>query len=69
MKCFEQSKLDKEAQSMWNNFTDNQKINVYSSYTGIKPKDVDIGGLTYSMLPKYVKLGIKDIVKKKLRIK
>jgi len=69
MECFEQSKLDKEAQNMWNNFTDNQKINIYSSYTGIKPKNIDIDRLTYSMLPKYVKLGIKDRVKEKLKIK
>ena len=63
MDCnFKQSTLDDKAKSVWDNYTNNEKRNVYATYTGIKLKDVDINGITYSMLPKYVKLALKDKV-------
>ena len=52
--------LNIKAKEIWNNYTDEQKRNVYSTYTGIHPKDVDIGGMEYSLLPKYVKMSLQD---------
>ena len=52
--------LNIKAKEIWDNYTDEQKRNVYSTYTGIHPKDVDIGGMEYSLLPKYVKMSLQD---------
>ncbi len=52
--------LNIKAKEIWDNYTDEQKRNVYSTYTGIHPKDVDTGGMEYSMLPKYVKMSLVD---------
>ena len=54
--------LNIKAKEIWDNYTNEQKRNVYSTYTGIHPKDVDIGGMEYSILPKYVKMSLQDDV-------
>ena len=58
--------LNIRAKEIWDSYTDEQKRNVYSTYTGIHPKDVDIGGMEYSLLPKYVKMSLLDDVVEKV---
>lgn len=51
---------DLKGKDRWNGMTYEQKVNHYSSYTGITPEHVDMGGFTYSMLPKYAKKALDD---------
>ena len=44
----------------WKGMTHEQRVNHYATYTGIKPQHVDLTGMTYSMLPKYVKKSLND---------
>lgn len=44
----------------WKSMTHKQRVNHYSTYTGVKPQHVDLTGMTYSMLPKYVKKSLND---------
>jgi len=49
----------KKGRKLWNSYSDSQKKNIYSTYTGIKPQDVDVGGMEYEILPKYVKKSLQ----------
>ena len=49
-----------EGKNKWHALSDDAKKNIYSSFTGIKPEHVDLGGMTYSMLPKYVKKTMEE---------
>ena len=55
--------INAKAKEIWDNYSDKQKKNHYATYEGIKPEHVDLTGLTFSMLPKYVKMALIDEIK------
>lgn len=58
--CKNTKEINKIAKSIWNNYTDNEKRNHFATMTGIKTEHVDLTGMIYSLLPKYVKMSLKD---------
>ena len=51
-----------KAKALWESKSDEAKKNIYASVTGVKPEHVDLGGMSYNMLPKYVKKTMEDQV-------
>ena len=57
-----QKEITKQAAKLWASKSPEAQKNIYASYTGIKVCHVDLTGMTFSTLPKYVKLSMMDEV-------
>ena len=57
-----QKEITKQAAKLWASKSPEAQKNIYSTYTGIKTCHVDLEGITFSMLPKYVKMAMIDEV-------